>query len=160
MQSKIKVMMKLTSALGGLAGACALTLINQAIAKIDKKAPRLDLLGMNAVAKMIKSPKSAPLLVQKLLPMSVAGDLVSNSLYYSMAKATTKNKTLVRGLLLGLGAGLGAVALPKPMGLDETTTNLTTRTQVMTIAWYVIGGIVAAAVINAMEEKDEPVLVS
>jgi hypothetical protein len=46
------------------------------------------------------------------------------------------------------------------MGLDETTTNLTTRTQVMTIAWYVIGGIVAAAVINAMEEKDEPVLVS
>jgi hypothetical protein len=162
--------MKLTSALGGLAGACALTLINQAIAKIDKKAPRLDLLGMNAVAKFVKSPKSAPLVVQKLLPMSVAGDLVSNSLYYSMASAGSKNKTLVRGLLLGLGAGLGAVALPKPMGLDESTTNLTTRTQVMTIAWYIIGGVVAAAVINAMEEdesvekvgveKREPILIA
>jgi hypothetical protein len=146
--------MKLSSAIGGLAGACALTIINQVVAKLDSKAPRLDLLGMNAVAKFVKSPKSAPFLVQKLLPMSVAGDLVSNSLYYAMAGSKSKQQTLIRGLLLGLGAGIGAVALPKQMGLDPSPTNLTTKTQGLTIAWYVLGGLVAAMTISAIEHAD------
>lgn len=146
--------MKLNSAIGGLAGACALTLINQAVARYDKKAPRLDLLGMNALAKLLKSPKSAPIYVQKLLPMSVAGDLISNSLYYALADGKNSKQTLIRGALLGLGAGIGAVALPKPMGLDPSPTNLTGKTQALTIAWYVIGGLVAAAVINAIENRD------
>ena len=151
--------MKLSAAIGGLAGACALTLINQAIAKFDRKAPRLDLLGRNAVAKFIKGPRSAPPFVQNLLPMALAGDLVSNSLYYALASGRDKNKTLIRGALLGLGAGLGAVALPKPMGLDASTTNLTPRTQVMTVIYYIVGGLVAAATINAMEKDKKPVMV-
>lgn len=147
--------MKLAAAVGGFAGACALTLINQVISKFDKKAPRLDLLGMNAVAKFVKSPKGAPDIVQKLLPMSVAGDLISNSLYYGLAGGGSKQSNLVKGALLGLGAGLGAVALPKPMGLDETPTNFTPRTQVMTVLYYVLGGLVAAATINAIQENEE-----
>ena len=146
--------MKLSAAIGGLAGACALTIINQAVSRIDKKAPRLDLLGMNAVAKLIKGPKSAPPAIQKLLPMAVAGDLVSNSLYYALAGGKTNESTLLKGILLGLGAGIGAVALPKPMGLDPTPTNLTTRTQSMTVLWYMVGGLVAAMVINAIEKND------
>lgn len=145
--------MKLTAAIGGLAGACALTLINQGMAKLDRKAPRLDLLGMNAVAKFIKSPKTAPPLVKSLLPMSVTGDLVSNSLYFAMASGRNKNQTLLRGLLLGLGAGMGAVALPKDGALDDTPANFTDKTKLLTIAWYVIGGLVAAAAINAMEDR-------
>ena len=147
--------MKLAAAVGGFAGACALTLINQIIAKVDKKAPRLDLLGMNAVAKFVKSPKGAPDIVQQLLQMSVAGDLISNTLYYGLAGGGSKQKTLVKGALLGLGAGLGAVALPKPMGLDETPTNLTPRTQALTVLYYVLGGLVAAATINAIQENDD-----
>jgi hypothetical protein len=146
--------MKLSSAIGGLAGACALTLINQLVSKVDKQAPRLDLLGMNAVAKFFKGPKAAPALVQKLLPMSLAGDLVSNTLYYALASGKTNDQTLLKGLALGLGAGLGAVALPKPLGLDASTTNLTRKTQAMTIAWYVIGGLVAAAIINVINENE------
>lgn len=147
--------MKLAAAVGGFAGACALTLINQVISKFDKKAPRLDLLGMNAVAKFVKSPQGAPDIVQKLLPMSVAGDLVSNTLYYGLAGGGSKQKTLIKGALLGLGAGLGAVALPKPMGLDETPTNLTPKTQALTVIYYVLGGLVAAATINAIQENEE-----
>jgi hypothetical protein len=146
--------MNLKSAIGGLAGACALTLINEVASRIDKQAPRLDLLGMNAVAKFFKGPKSAPMVVQKLLPMSLAGDLVSNSLYYALAGGRSKDQTMLRGLLLGIGAGLGAIALPKPMGLDATPTNLTRKTQAMTIAWYILGGLVAATVINAMDDKN------
>jgi hypothetical protein len=142
--------MKLTAAIGGLAGACALTLINEGIQRIDRTAPRLDLLGMNAVAKLVKGPKSAPPVVKNLLPMAVAGDLVSNTLYYALASGRTKKSTLIKGALLGLGAGLGAVALPKPMGLEPSHTNLTGKTQVMTVLYYIIGGLVAAAAINAI----------
>jgi hypothetical protein len=149
--------MKLAAAIGGFAGACALTLINQGVSKIDRKAPRLDLLGMNAVAKFIKSPKSVPDIVQKVLPMAVAGDLISNSLYFAMASGRSKQKTMLKGALLGLGAGLGAVTLPKPMGLDATPTNLTTKTQALTVLYYVLGGIIAAAAINAMDQNGRPV---
>ncbi len=146
--------MKFSSIIGGLAGACALTLINQVVSKVDKEAPRLDLLGMNAVAKFFKG-NSTPMAVQNLLPVSLAGDLMSNTLYYAMAGGDTNDKTLLKGLALGLGAGIGAVALPKPMGLDETPTNLTRKTQAMTVAWYIIGGLVAAAVINTLDNKDK-----
>lgn len=150
--------MKFAAAVGGLAGACALTLINQAISKFDKTAPRLDLLGMNAVAKFVKGHNSAPMVIQKLFPVAIAGDLVSNSLYYALASGSTKTNTLIRGALLGLGAGLGAVALPKPLGLDPLPTNLTPKTQGLTVLYYVIGGVIAAAAMNAVTENDRPVL--
>lgn len=145
--------MKLSSVIGGLAGACALTLINQVVSKVDREAPRLDLLGMNAVAKFFKGSHAAPSFVQKLFPVSMAGDLMSNTLYYALASSQSKDKTLIKGLALGVGAGLGAVVLPKPMGLDASTTNLTRKTQAMTVAWYIIGGLVAAAVMNAIDEN-------
>lgn len=145
--------MKTSATIGGLAGACALTLINQLVSKVNKDAPRLDLLGMNAVAKYVKSPTNAPFLVQKLFPMAVAGDLISNSLYYGMATGNNSRQTLVKGLLLGLAAGVGAVALPGKMGLEESHTNRTRTTQALTIAWYTLGGIVAALTINAIEEN-------
>lgn len=147
--------MKMSSTIGGLAGACALTLINEAVAKIDRKAPRLDLLGMNAVAKFFKGPKSTPPMVQKLLPAAVAGDLISNTLYYALADTKGKDSTLMRGALLGIAAGIGAVSFPKPMGLDPTPTNLSNKTKALTVVWYLIGGLVAAAVMNAIEDKQE-----
>jgi hypothetical protein len=90
---------------------------------------------------------------KKLFPTAMAGDLVANSLYYSMADSGDRNNTLIRGTLLGLGAGLGAVTLPKTLGLNEEATTRTMKTKVLTVAWYVIGGLVAAAAINALQGK-------
>ena len=59
----------------------------------------------------------------------------------------------MRGSLLGLGAGIGAVALAKPLGLDERAAHASAKTKAMTVAWYVIGGLVAAAVINLLDKK-------
>jgi hypothetical protein len=148
--------MKLSYAIGGLAGACALTLINQSVARLDKQAPRLDLLGMNATAKLFKGINKVPPVVGTLFPMAMAGDLITNSMYYSLAGGANKNATLLKGMLLGLGAGMGAVSLPKAAGLDETPTNFSNRTKLMTIAYYIVGGLVAAATINAIEDKKGP----
>jgi hypothetical protein len=81
------------------------------------------------------------------------GDLISNSLYYSLAGLGNKKGVIQRGILLGLGAGLGAVLLPKPLQLNEAPTNRTTKTKAMTIGLYLIGGLVAATIIRHMEKN-------
>jgi hypothetical protein len=147
--------MNISSALGGLAGACALTVLNAGAKKIDKDAPRLDLLGMNAVAKLVKGTGIRPMGNGQLKPVSLTGDLISNSLYYAMAQTGDKKSTLLRGALLGLGAGVGAISLAKPLGLDERAVAASTKTKALTIAWYVVGGLIAAAVINLLDNKPD-----
>ncbi len=148
--------MNIKSTIGGLAGACALTILNQSVKKLDKDAPRLDLLGMNAVARLMKGNDIVSMTAKKLFPTALAGDLVTNSLYFSMADSGNNQKTLIRGTLLGLGAGLGAVTLPKTLGLNEDATTRTVKTKVLTVAWYVIGGLVAAAAINLLQKNNRP----
>jgi len=144
--------MKLSSAVGGLAGACALTLINEGVKKFDDNAPRLDLLGMNAVARVTK-PKLP--VVDKFFPVAIGGDIISNSLYYAMAKGKTPERTMIRGALLGLGAGVGALTLPQRMGLSSKPVTRTAKTKILTVAWYVIGGLIAAATINLIDKSSE-----
>lgn len=146
--------MNFKSTLGGLAGACTLTLLNESVKKLDKDAPRMDLLGMNAVARLMKGNDILAQTAGKLFPLALAGDLVSNSLYYSMADSGDNKNTLVRGALLGLGAGLGAVVLPKTLGLNEEATTRTVKTKILTVAWYVIGGLAAAAAINLLNKHN------
>ncbi len=146
--------MNIKSTIGGLAGACTLTLLNESVKRLDKDAPRMDLLGMNAVARLMKGNSFLTQTADKLLPVALAGDLVSNSLYYSMADTEDESKTLIRGALLGLGAGLGAVVLPKSLGLTEDATTRTLKTKILTVTWYVIGGLAAAAAMNLMNKKN------
>ena len=146
--------MNLKSTIGGLAGAVVLTALNETIKKLDSNAPRLDLLGMNAVAKLVKGSGLKKIVKgEKLEPVSMTGDLLTNSLYYGMADAGTNSQTFVRGTMLGLGAGLGALTLAKPLGLDETAPYATLKTKAMTVAYYIIGGLVAAAVINLISDR-------
>jgi hypothetical protein len=141
--------MNVPSLVGGLAGAGTLTLLNETVRRFDSEAPRLDLLGRNAVAKILKSSSVKALPVfDSFMPAAVAGDLISNSLYYAMAQAPTKKETYVRGALLGIGAGLGAVTLAKPLGIDPTIGQQPLKTKALTVAWYLIGGLAAAAIIN------------
>lgn len=146
--------MNLVSVMGGLAGAAALTLVNETVKRVDKDAPRLDLLGTNAAAKIVKGTSfKTPAFAQNLFPAALAGDLISNTLYFGMAQAETKSKTLMRGALLGLGAGIGAVTLAKPLGIDSNPKAKPVKTNALTIAYYVLGGLVAAGMINLISEE-------
>ncbi len=48
------------------------------------------------------------------------------------------------------GAGLGAVALPKPLGPGRQPGQRTPMTQAMTVAWYVAGALAAAATYRSL----------
>jgi hypothetical protein len=110
-----KKTMKATTVLaGGLAGATAVTLIHESIKAVVPQAPRMDRLGMQAISKGLrKANKRVP--EDALFTMAMAGDLLSNAIYYSAAGIGSEKNIWLRSSVLGLSAGLGAVVLPGPL---------------------------------------------
>ncbi len=138
---------------GGITGATTLTILHEIVRKLDRDAPRMDEVGKEALGKLFKKLKLDVPDDDKLHLLATGTELISNGLFYSLAGAAGKNNVILRGIFLGLTAGIAAVVLPRQLELDETASNRTTKTQVMTVAWYMIGGIVAAAVTERLEER-------
>ncbi len=138
---------------GGIAGATTLTILHEIVRKLDKDAPRMDELGKEALGKLFKKLNLDVPDNDKLQVLSTGVELISNGLFYSLAGAAGKNNVYLRGIFLGFTAGIAAVALPGKLGLDERASNRTDKTKIMTIAWYMIGGVVAAAVTERLEER-------
>lgn len=137
----------------GLVGACALTLIHETARRFIDDAPRMDVLGMRALAKAAHAVDVAPPVT--LHEAALVGDLVSNSVYYSLVGAGPRKEALRNGALLGLAAGLGAVFLPEPLGLGRQPTEHAPATQAMTVAWYLFGGLAAGAAYRALSTERE-----
>jgi len=147
--------MKFTSAiLGGLAGATVLTILHESVRKVNKNAPRMDKLGMEAIDKTLQKVNVEAPEKNTLFKITLAGDLITNALYYSLIGLGGKKQVILRGGLLGLAAGLGGVYLPKPMGLNPAPSNRTTETKLLTTAWYLTGGLVAGIATGLIEEKN------
>ncbi len=138
---------------GGLAGACIITVIHETTRRLVPEAPRMDVLGMRAIAKGLKNIGQTPPADDELHSWAMAGDIVSNSLYYSLAG--TGSGAWLRGALLGIGAGVGAVMLPGPLGLGEKPSARTNQTKVMAFGLYLIGGLAAAAVGQLLASDEE-----
>jgi hypothetical protein len=138
---------------GGLAGACAVTLLHESVRKIVPKAPRMDLLGMNAIAKGLNAAGIKTPTGNKLYTLALAGDILSNSVYYALAGAGNEKNIWVKSSLLGLAAGVAAVTLPGPLGLDEKHSNRTNETRLMTIGLYVAGALVATGIMKLLAKR-------
>lgn len=135
----------------GLTGALTLTLVHETARRVLPNAPRMDILGMRAIARGMYQFNERPPDEAKLFQYSMLGDIISNSIYYSLTG--TGRRAWVRGAVLGAAAGIGGVVLPGPMGLGEAPSGRTPQTKAMTIAWYLIGGLAAAALSRALFEK-------
>jgi hypothetical protein len=107
--------------------------------------PRLDVLGMRAVAKSLRVIDQSVPNPTRLRRGALVGDLVANTLYYSLVGVGEDAHVWRRGALLGLAAGVGAVVLPGPLGLGQGPSARSLATRLMTIGGYLAGGLVAAA---------------
>lgn len=146
--------MNVLKALGiGLFGAAALTLLHETVRRVEPDAPRLDLLGMQAIAKTMRWAGATPPAGEALHHTALVGDLVSNALYYSLVGAGEEDGIWRRAVLLGLAAGIGAVVLPPLLGMDRQATQRTPATQAMTVGWYLTGGLAAAAAARLLEGR-------
>ena len=136
----------------GLAGAALLTAVHETTRRVTPDAPRMDILGERAIAKMMRGAGQSPPRGKRLHRLALGGDMVSNSLYYALVG--NGRDAWMRGAALGLAAGVGAVLLPPVLGLGRAPRGLTARTKAMTVGYYLAGGLVAAAVSRLLSGRD------
>ena len=137
--------------IGGVAGAVALNILHETVKRFDHNAPRVDLVGEEGLNKLLKSTGTSPLHGNTLYAATLGGDLLSNALYYSLIGIGKKKHLYLRGMLYGASAGLGAVQLTKPIGLSDAPVTRTNKTKILTVAYYLFGGLVAATVIKGLK---------
>lgn len=142
-----------SSLIGGLSGAVALNILHQAVKQFDHEAPRVDLVGEEALSKGLGKIGIEPPTGNKLFAATMAADLLSNAAYYSIVGACKKKHLPYAGALVGIAAGVGALTLTKPMGLSDAPVTRTKKTKVLTVTWYTFGGIVAGAVMMALRKS-------
>jgi hypothetical protein len=140
--------------ISGAAGATSLTLLHETARQFVPHAPRVDVLGIRAIAASLRAVDQTPPSRNSLYWLAMLGDLTSNSLYYSLVGLGDRNHIWRRGFALGAAAGLGTVVAPRLVGLGRQPGQHTPETQIMTFLWYLAGGLAASAVASALDGAD------
>ena len=144
--------MKSINLIAGFGGAVVLTLLNETLKEIDEKMPRIDLLGEEALAKASAFLGSEIKNENALFKASLAGDLLSNTAYFSLISGT-KNEIWTKAASAGFLAGIAAVSLPKELGLDDKPVTKTLTTKVLTVGYYMMGAFATAGILSLIQKK-------
>ncbi|TWR31212.1 hypothetical protein FPZ43_01680 [Mucilaginibacter pallidiroseus] len=142
----------LKNLIGGLAGAVALNVLHEALKRFDHEAPRVDLIGEEAITKGFEAIDKEPPSGDTLYAITLAGDLISNAVYYSLIGVGKSRHLVARGVTYGAVAGIGALKLTEPLGLSDAPVTRTVKTQVLTVGYYTFGGLVTALVIKGLKK--------
>ena len=136
----------LTALVAGASGALATNILHEGLRRVVPSAPRIDLLGMQSMAKMYRGVGSPSPTGKTLYVRTLIGDLISNSAYFAMVGVRSRADAIPIGVALGMVAGIGAVFVPAQVGLDPVPTTRTLGTRLMTIGLYLSGGVVAGSI--------------
>lgn len=133
------------SALGpGFAGALSVTLVHEGARRVLTHPPRMDVVGMRTLKKGARWFGLRPSHGRRLYRQALVGDLLANSVYYALVAMGHPRRPYLRAVLLGGLAGLGAVLLPPVLGVSRRPIRPRTSTALLTVAWYLLGGLGAA----------------
>jgi hypothetical protein len=133
----------------GIAGALTLTAIHEVARRRFASAPRMDEVAMRGLRKILPGKFRDP---RRLHQLALAGDLLSNSVYYSVIAAPTRKATWMRAGVLGTAAGLCALFLPERLGLGVPHNSHRRTNQFMTVGWYLAGALATAFVATRVRE--------
>jgi hypothetical protein len=147
-------MSKIKNIIGGLGGAIALNLLHESLKKKDKNMPRVDLLGEEALQKSLNYFGMSITNEDTLYKATLAGDVISNALYYSTIGGGGTQNVFPRAIAYGLAAGVGAITLPEPLGLDDEPVTKSNKTKALTVGYYLAGALVTACIIKAISQKE------
>jgi hypothetical protein len=147
-------MRRTSSALGsGLLGATALTAVHQLLRPRVAHPPRMDVYGRRAILRGARGMNVEPPKGQRLQRVALAGDILANTLYYAAIGFARRRHAGKTGAALGGLAGIGAVLLPPLMRLGSKPSRRSGQTIVLTIAYYLLGGLVSAIAYKAMGKR-------
>lgn len=138
--------------LAGLGGAIVLNLLHESLKNKKMDTPRIDLVGEEALQKTLGYFGTKIENKDTLYKATLAGDLISNATYYSMIGNSTEN-VWGKAVSLGLVAGIGAVVVPKEIGLDEKPVAKNTQVKVLTVGYYLVGALATAAILTALKKQ-------
>ncbi len=134
----------------GAAGAVTTTLLHELTRWLTPDAPRVDLLGMQALAHLLQAVGLRAPTSVALYNLTLAGDLASNTAYFGLVGAGPRGRAVALGGAMGVVAGAGAVYLPPYLGLSKRPTKRTGATRAITVALYTAGGIAAGLAYKAL----------
>lgn len=137
--------------LAGLGGAIVLNILHETLKKKDKDMPRIDLVGEEALQKVMGYFGNSIQNKDTLYKATLAGDVVSNATYYSMIGGNPEN-VWKKAVSLGLIAGIGAVVVPEKIGLDPEPVTKTSKTKILTVGYYLAGALATAAILKSLEK--------
>ncbi|HYK02410.1 MAG TPA: hypothetical protein VE974_11700 [Thermoanaerobaculia bacterium] len=137
--------------IAGICGAVALTAVHQLARRVTDDAPRMDVLGERAIARTVRAAGGTLPMQPTLHRWALAGDLVANSAYYSLVACGRDTHMWTRAIAMGLVAGAGALVLPRRIGLGDAPKRDHLPNQIMTVAWYLVGGLAAACAGRALK---------
>lgn len=137
----------------GTTGAATLTLAHEVLRLLVKDPPRMDLVGMSALSRILRSFGLKAPRGQKLRGYTMLADIVANAIYFAPI-AASRRFTVTRGAMLGGVAGLGAVVLTPLLGLPKRHRGVDARGQLLTVGLYVAGGVAAAAMAAFLRRRE------
>lgn len=142
----------LLSALGpGVVGALTVTLLHEGAREQLEHPPRMDVLGKRSLKRLLKLLGRSPAHGKRLHQQALVGELISNTLYYALVALGRPRRPYLRGAVLGLLAGVGAVVLPRYLGLGKRPSSEQPTTAMLTVTWYFLGGLEAAGATRALQ---------
>lgn len=130
----------------GFGGAIALNILHSIVKNNFNDTPDFKVVGEEAIDKSLEKANLRISDQEKLYNATVAGDIVGNTLYYTFTPF--KLNTLVGAL-----GGLGAMALPKQIGVDNKPIAGNDRKKMITMGYYVFGALVAGGIYNLLTKK-------
>ena len=144
--------MKSSNMIAGLGGALVLTLLNESLKNVDRKMPRVDLVGEEALAKASAFFGSEIKDKNILYKGSLVGDIISNTAYFSLISGKSK-QLWTKAASAGFLAGIAAVSLPKQLGLDEDPVAKCLTTKALTVGYYMLGAFATAGILSLIQKK-------
>lgn len=146
---------------GGLAGVTTLSLIQEALGKLDNKEPRTLLHQSDALRKLqkgkVKGHKS------KELYVNLAGELMGHAALFGLSGLGKKKNAVLRGGLLGAAAGLAVAFLDEDKEPARQAAHAdgrmvdaeaeAIRQKIITVVLYTLGGVLAGVAVKAINTK-------
>lgn len=139
--------------IAGFAGAIALNLLHESLRKEKSDVPRIDLLGEEALQKTLRHFGTSIDQKKDLYKATLAGDVISNTFYYSLIGAGSRKYLWPKAIFFGLSAGIAALKLPEPMGLNAEPVTKSDQIKVLTVGYYVFGAIITALALEFISKK-------